>query len=714
MPEPESDLQRPWLATLALVALVLAAYLPALGAGWIWDDDSYVTANPLLDPSLNVDDALRLIWTPGATPQYYPLVFTSFLIESRLYGAMTGDPYQLHPFGFHLVNIALHAASAVLVWRILRELGVPGAWLAAALFAAHPMNVESVAWVTERKNVLALALGLAAVASWLRGVRDDRMGWCGLALALFVLGMLSKTTIAAVAPALVVIHVWRRDRLPLRTWAFLACFFAVGIPLGLHTAHVERTHVGAEGAEFALSFAQRLALAPRIALHYVWTFVWPSRLAFIYPRWTIDAGSALAWLPAALVAAALVVGAVAWRRGSRGPLALMVIGFASLFPALGFIDVYPFRYSYVADHFAYLATIPLAIGAAYALTTLARRLDRRVAAAGAALLVCGLAIATGTQTLAYRNEETLWRSSLSANPDAWMPASNLAGIVARQAGDAIASRDQARGLELAKESEALARAALDKSPEQATAWTNLSEALRLQSRFADALAAADKALALAPNQPDAHWRRGRLLELSGDLSGAIDAYRAALEHPDRSRAPAGSGFDARATRLDLVRVLIRTERIAEAIAVLETVVAEHPDDAAAAATLARCRVKTGDLPGARSAYRAALEAAPDVQFAVSIVPSFIEALLSPPSDADAAREASDAASWLNDRTGGADPLVMVLRARTLAALGDLEAARRLVAEARSRAADAPAAVRDEIERRAKEFDAAPPAAPAGT
>jgi protein O-mannosyl-transferase len=129
---------------LLLVVAVLIAYLPALQGGYIWDDNRYVTENPILPQP----DGLAAIWTdPGATIQYYPMVFTTFWLEYRLWG--------LNPLGYHATNILLHALSALLLWAILRRLAVPGAWLAAALFALHPVHVESVAWVTERKNVLS-------------------------------------------------------------------------------------------------------------------------------------------------------------------------------------------------------------------------------------------------------------------------------------------------------------------------------------------------------------------------------------------------------------------------------------------------------------------------------------------------------------------------------------------------------------------------------
>lgn len=696
-----------WGALLAF--LTLAAYLPALGGGWVWDDDSYVTHNPLLSHDVPVQEALRRIWTPGETPQYYPLVFTSFLIESRLYGA----DFAARPLGFHLANVALHGLSAILLWTILRRLDVAGAWFAAAIFALHPMNVESVAWVTERKNVLALAFGLASVLAWLKATaprtEDDaspRYGMAALALGLFIGGMLSKTTIAAVAPAIVLIHLWRRDRLATWQWAMLAAFFAVGIPLGLHTAHVERTLVGAEGDEFALTFAQRLALAPRSVLFYAWTFVWPSRLAFIYPRWTLDVSSAVTWVPLLALAAAFAAGAVAWTRGSRGPLTLLLLLLAALFPALGFFDVYPFRYSYVADHFAYLATVPLAVAVSVLLTTLARRMSAVLLRVGAAALLAILALSTAANCLAYADEESLWRSSLAANEDAWMPWTNLAGTLLPQSGRLLDAGQTEEGIETAREAETYARRSIDIDDTKATAWTNLSEALRLQGRHAEAFDAITRAETLAPHVAHIHWRKGRLLELTGDHEGAAAAYRTSLELPDKTRAPVQIGPVRRERRLDLARVLTKADRLADAVPVYEAMLADDPADAHAAANLARVTQRLGNLELSRAAHRVALEHAPDMPFVIAVVPGFVEVLLASPTNEELVGEAVDAATAFRGLMHD-HPLALVLLARAEAARGRADEARALLTLARERAADEPQQVRDEIDRRERELLGAP-------
>ncbi len=255
------------LPALGLFLLTLLAYLPALGNGFVWDDDDYVTANPTLRSLAG----LARIWLePGAVPQYYPLTFTTLWLNYQIGGVA--------PFGYHLVNILLHATSAVLLWRVLRALSVPGALVAAALFAVHPVNVESVAWATERKNTLSGVLYLGSMLAYLRfaGIgsspRDATRGdttwrarfategstatWA-LALVLFLLGLLSKTVVCTLPAALVLLLWWQRGRLVARDLAWLAPFFVLGAALALVTVRMESGHVGAFGRDWNLSLIDR-------------------------------------------------------------------------------------------------------------------------------------------------------------------------------------------------------------------------------------------------------------------------------------------------------------------------------------------------------------------------------------------------------------------------------------------------------------------------
>ncbi|UCG32414.1 MAG: hypothetical protein JSU68_12200, partial [Phycisphaerales bacterium] len=269
---------------LLIVLFTLAAYLPAMKAGYVWDDPDYVTENELLR-SL---DGLGRIWVPGNTPQYYPLVFTTFWIEYHL--------WELQPLGYHLTNILLHALSAVMVWRVLLRLRIPAAWLCATVFALHPVHVESVAWITERKNVLAVLFYLLSLRAYLGFVDHRRAGLYFAALALFGAALLSKTVTSSLPVVLLLIIWYRGGRFGAADLLNLLPFFIVGLCLSLLTVWLERHHVGARGVDWELSLPQRVLIAGRALWFYVATLLWPTRLTFIYPRWEPDPTRLVEWL----------------------------------------------------------------------------------------------------------------------------------------------------------------------------------------------------------------------------------------------------------------------------------------------------------------------------------------------------------------------------------------------------------------------------------
>ena len=243
----------------AILALAALAYIPAVGGGFIWDDDYYVTENP----TLRTADGLRAIWTdPGATPQYYPLTHTSFWIEYRLWG--------LEPAGYHVVNVLLHALAAVVLWRLLHALGVPGAWLAAAVFAVHPVHVESVAWITERKNVLSGMLYLASATCWVRYLgldseqeRDPAAGWAAAGAVLFVGALLAKTVTASLPMSLLLVAFWKGKRLRAGALVLLGAMLAAGVLMGSLTSWLERNQIGAVDGPWDLGWWERVGVAGR-------------------------------------------------------------------------------------------------------------------------------------------------------------------------------------------------------------------------------------------------------------------------------------------------------------------------------------------------------------------------------------------------------------------------------------------------------------------
>ncbi|HEY3286255.1 MAG TPA: tetratricopeptide repeat protein [Gemmatimonadaceae bacterium] len=470
---------------LLLLVAVFAAYAPALGGGLVWDDSAHITLGALQ----GWDGLLRIWLEPGVTQQYYPVLHSAFWLEHRLWGDSVT--------GYHLMNAGLHAIAAILVAVLGQRLEVRGAWLGAFVFALHPVNVESVAWISEQKNTLSLVLALMAALAWLRfDASRARRDWL-VGSGLFLLALGSKTTVATLPCALLVIvwwkrgHIaWRRDVAPLLPW------LVAGIAAGLTTAWIERHVIGAEGTEFMLSPLQRTLLAGRALWHYLATFVWPASLVFTYPRWTIDARDAVAYAyPAAIAAVAAVLWTV--RRHTRAPLAAFLIFAGVLFPVLGFLSVYPFRYAYVADHFQYHASIPLALLAAAGLAwagdrvAAGARTGMRWAAAGATLVVPGvlilsLAVLTWRQAGDYRDAETLYRATLARNPSSWMAHHNLGRLMSRTPG----------GLE-----EAIAhfQLALALKPDHARAHYSLGVALQRAGRGREAVPHLQAAIRLEPN-----------------------------------------------------------------------------------------------------------------------------------------------------------------------------------------------------------------------
>jgi tetratricopeptide (TPR) repeat protein len=502
---------RSTLLALGLVLLTLAAYAPALGAGFIWDDDDYVTENPLLRDG----DGLRRIWLTTDTPQYYPLVFTSFWIEHRLWG--------LAPAGYHAVNVLLHALNALLVAHVLRRLDVRGAWWIAALFAVHPVHVESVAWITERKNVLSALFYLLAFASWLRFERDGRRRSYALTIAAFVAALLAKTVAASLPVALALATLWRRGRLDKRDVLRLAPLLVVGAAMALVTVNLERGMVSVVGGEFDFAAWQRPLVAAGALLFYPWKIVWPFGLCFNYPRWNLAADVLPLGLAAAAVAATAFGLAFVWRRGHRGPTLAAAFYAVTIFPALGFLDVYPFRYSFVADHFQYLASLgPLMLlvgGAFHLLDRSSWKHATRAATAIGLSIVIGLAALTASQAAAYEDEKALWEHTLERNPRSWLALNNL-GLARLDSGDAQGALE-------------LLDRAVEAQPRSAESHTARGLARARLGDAARALDDLDRAVELDPTYPLARLNRGDVLLAAGRPQEAIDDLSRFLQaNPD--------------------------------------------------------------------------------------------------------------------------------------------------------------------------------------
>ena len=564
-----------------LVVAVLFAYASALHGGFLWDDDVYVSHNLLL----TAPDGLRRIWFSLDSPsQYFPLTYTTFLLERGLWG--------LDTLGYHLVNVGLHAANALLVWWILDAIEVPGAWLAAGIFALHPVQVESVAWITERKNVLSTFFYLLAVRSWVKTL-DPAAARPGrdyaAALALFLLALFSKTT-ACTLPVALVLTTWIAGRrIDFRRGLQIASFAAVGLGMGLLTVWWERHQQGATGAQFSLTRAQAVIVAGRALWFYAAKLAWPAGLSFSYPHWAVSPADWRQWLWPGT--AGIFFGAMlwAWRRGRPGPAYAALCFAATLSPLLGFIPLYTFRYAYVADHYQYVACIaPIALFAAVCARELwpddtkTPRLHPAVVVLFAALIV-----ATSRRAAAFAGAETLWRDTLEKTPDSFLAYGNLGCVLTDKGEYPEAERDIQKAIAL--------------EPEDFRPHYDFGVLLEKEGRRDDAMAAYGEALRLEPSHAKSNFSLARLLADAGRDPEAVARYRAGL-----AADPAHADL-----RNSLGMLLARQGRDEEAAAEYREALRLNPRSLNAHNNLANVDLRLNRYDEAVAEYHAALEISPD-------------------------------------------------------------------------------------------------------
>ena len=528
-----------------LVLATLLAYLPAMHCGYIWDDDVYVTGNPLL----SAPDGLWRIWFSFDSPsQYFPLVYTTLRIEDGLWG--------LAPFGYHCVNIVLHAANALLLWRLLKRLEIPGAWFAAAIFALHPVQVESVAWVTELKNVQMGFFFLLALLAWTEFAKQKtpRAWWFyACSLVFYALSLFSKTTACTLPAALLLIEWLREGRIGWRKVAQIVPYVALGIGMGLLTVWWERFHQGTQGAAFTMSLSQRLLIAARGVWFYLAKLFWPAKLTFSYPRWTISTANPLAWLwPLALCglgSAALLARRVA----GRGPSVALAFFVATLGPVLGLLMLYTFRYSFVADHYQYLACIgPIALVCAGVVKFADRYPQLRVAAGTAGgMVLLTLGALTWSQAHIYRSNESIWRDTLAKNPGSLMAHFNLANELMRDGSYQESLTHYDRAVEI--------------DPTFFEARCNRADLLAHLGELPAAAADYKQALEIEPNDAAVQIGCANVLATEGDFVGALPHYQQVARLVPNSAQPhmlLGSCYASLSNYDDAIREYRETVRLA--------------------------------------------------------------------------------------------------------------------------------------------------------
>jgi tetratricopeptide (TPR) repeat protein len=503
----------PWLLAVVLVVVTIVAYLPAMRAGFIWDDDDHLTANP----AVAAPNGLHYIWSSLAISRYYPLTLTSFWAQRQLWG--------LHPMPYHIVNILFHAANGVLVFFLLRRLRIPAAWLAAMVWTIHPVNVESVAWITELKNTQSGLFFFLSLLLYLKFAERTRQRWYisafwyGLAFVCGVAAMLSKASTVVLPLALLLGVWWQRGYWERADAARAAPFFGLAWLISGLTIIEQRGQIEKKGTqEWSLGIAGRILVASKALWFYVGKLLWPVNLVFVYPRWEIVTNSVGSWLAVAAIVAVLVALFV-FHRQPWARAGLLGLGFfvAGLLPALGFFNVYYFRFSFVGDHFQYLASLGVVALAVSGIAYVLARGGLWLAPAGngiCAAVVVTLAVLTWRQTFVYHDVETLWRETLVRNPNAWMPHYNLG----------IALSDQGRN----DEAIAQYREALRLKPDYAEAHSNLGSALGQEGKLAEACEHWEAALRIKPDMAEPHYNLGFVAAHAGRTGDAIRHWEAAL------------------------------------------------------------------------------------------------------------------------------------------------------------------------------------------
>lgn len=705
-----------WLFAVVLSSAVAFIYQPAWHGGFVWDDEQVIA-----DRELQSLHGLYRVWfdISAAQQQYYPLAFSVLWVERKVWGDTM--------LGYHFVNIVLHVLCALLVLRVLQRLAIPGAFLASALFALHPLQVESVAWIVELKNILSTIFYLGAAIAYLRFDQSRKAGNYVGALALFLMALLCKTATLTLPAALLVVFWWQRGR-----WSWqcdvvpLLPFFVVGAMAGCVTLWVESKPL------LDLAIWQRCLLPGRTSWFYLWKLFWPAGLTPIYPRWNLD--EAIAWqCLLTLGMALLIVAAWAIRKSMRGPFAALVFFLGSLFPVLGLFHPAYFDHSFVADHFVYLPSIGMfAIFSAGVAGWLHRSDGWRRSAwqVACAALLTVLGILSWRQSHAFNGIEAHSRATLAGNPRSFAAHSNL-GVALTGMGkydEAIAHYRKA--IDLAPPVAALHvnvgaalygsgqrqnamaeyRAALQIDPEHAEAHHSLGNLLVEAGWNEEALVHFRKAVELKPQVADYRNNLGVLLLAGGRVSEAIAQFRrsAALEplnveaHYGLGRALAAGGQDAEAVveyekaleiqpqhakaHYDLALALNSSGKVEQAILHYQNALEANPGFAEALNNLAVLFVQQGRLDEARDCLRRALEVKPGYQSAgrnLAIVESERDALLKVLAERrEAIRARPDDPSLLNDTAwmlatnpnaslrNGADAVAMAQRAVQLTGGGD--------------------------------------------
>jgi len=493
------------ITACAIIGSCLCVYIPAMQSGFIWDDDAVLTKNIILKKN-----GLYCTWLTAAQPNYWPMAWTSYWFEHKLWG--------LNPAGYHLSNILIHAICSLLIWRILLLLKIPIPWLAAIVFAVHPVNVESVAWITQRKTLLAMLFFLISLLLYLKFENNNRLWLYWLSVGVFALAMLSKGSVVALPVVLLLIAYWQRGTIERRDVLRSIPFFIISAVMSCVEIWFQYNRsIGAEIVRTDNFFA-RLAGAGMAVWFYIYKALLPINLIFIYPRWQINPEKWFVYIPFAILAGLFLL-LLRYRQSWAKPLLFALTYYVvMLLPVLGFFNIYFMAYSLVADHYQYasiIGIIALVVSAGYFIIPKFGKWKNVIAKTICFAILAILGALTWHQCQIYKNEETLYKAVLQKNPSAWMAYNNLGSIYSRQ--------DRCEdALEFYKQ-------AVKIKPDFAEAYVGLSAVYYKLGRNDDAIEAAKQAIKINQNYFKACYNLGVIYDKLGRYEDAIDSYKQAIK-----------------------------------------------------------------------------------------------------------------------------------------------------------------------------------------
>lgn len=656
-----------------LIAIVLVAYLPAMKAGFIWDDDAYVTANPLI----TAPDGLGRIWFSTDHPsQYFPMVYTVFRLEHKL--------WQFNPAGYHLVNIILHIINMLLLWQLLSRMKIPGAWLAAAMFGLHPVQVESVAWVTELKNVLMTVFFLLSVLAWLEFVRRSEQAdraWrlYILSLVLYVFALLSKTTAVTLPVALVLVPWVMGYPVGRKRWLQIIPYILLAVAAGLVTMWWEYRR-GSGADVYDLNMIGRILVPCRALWFNAAKLFWPADLCFSYTKWKINTADPMQYLG---LAGCLIFAIFLWvqrRKVGRGVIAAVTFFVATLLPTIGILPLYTIVYTYVADHYQYVACIGLFVLVSAGLYRIKEKRDSQARlffwpAATAILLI--LAVLTWRQCRIYKDLETLWADTIGKNPSSLLANANM-GLILESRGkideairyyrqaietypqDEIVNCNLGHVLWLqGKTEEALVhlQRSIELNPAYAPAHQNIALLFKSQGKFDDAVKHLQAAQMVRPNDAKLYYNLGNVFRLMKRQEESLFQYTRAIElEPNFSEA-----------HNNIAVTLDEMGRTSEAQTHYQSVLKINPCDIVALVNLGDMFSSKGELDRAMIKYREAVKC--DPQSADLLIKTARILMTNKNQDPNNAGEAAELLKRAAYLTGSQDPSVLVMLSAAYASAG---------------------------------------------